>query len=59
MTTATITIPILPAIMGIIGYFALAIVSRDDKWWAEFTALAYGATVFFAALGMQIVILGG
>jgi len=59
MTTATVTIPILPTIMGLVGYFALAAVSRDDRWWVEFTALAFGVTMFFAILGMQTAILGG
>ncbi len=57
--TVTITIPLLPTLLGITCYFLLAIYSRADEWGMEFLALILGAIVFFMSLGIQTVLLGG
>lgn len=58
MTTITITFQIAPVLAGILCYLVLAICSREDEWYAEFIALAFGAIVFLTLTGV-ITLLGG
>lgn len=53
MTTITITLQIAPALAAIICYFVFAIYSRNDEWWWEFLALAFGAIVFLMLTGVM------
>ena len=56
MTTINLTVPFWPIFMGLLSYFALSIISREENWYMELISLAFGAIVFLMLTGLLALI---